>query len=179
VARLDLRATRWRLAQRSTTWRSFSATAKGPSPFLMRSTTWPICGGCSSRAAIGCWRDRLGRLAQRHTPIGSLICPHDFIVLHLGLSVFADERAFSAPGFDPAWRSALCAARGSAGRGLRDVSTTKTASRAGVHRNVERQSFPRRPPDSKLVSSSLYSAAESSCKRPITPIFLFNQFFLV
>jgi len=37
-------------------------------------------------------------------PVGSLLCPNDFIALHLGLSLFADERAHSAPGFDPAWR---------------------------------------------------------------------------
>lgn len=36
--------------------------------------------------------------------VGSLICPDDFIALHLGISVFAGERAHSAPGFDPAWR---------------------------------------------------------------------------
>lgn len=37
-------------------------------------------------------------------PVGSLLCPDDFIALHLGLSAFADERAHSAPGFDPDWR---------------------------------------------------------------------------
>jgi len=37
-------------------------------------------------------------------PVGSLVCPDDFIALHLDRSVFADERAHSAPGFDPGWR---------------------------------------------------------------------------
>ncbi len=37
-------------------------------------------------------------------PVGSLVCPDDFIALHLGLSAFADEGAHSTPGFDPGWR---------------------------------------------------------------------------
>jgi 5'-methylthioadenosine phosphorylase len=36
--------------------------------------------------------------------VGSLVCPDDFIALHLGLSIFADARAHSSPGFDPRWR---------------------------------------------------------------------------
>ncbi len=54
-------------------------------------------------------------------PVGSLVCPDDFIALHLGLSVFADERAHSAPGFDPAWRGEVLEAwpAGDGGR-LRD-----------------------------------------------------------
>jgi 5'-methylthioadenosine phosphorylase len=46
--------------------------------------------------SVGSLRAELG--------VGSLICPDDFIALHLGLSVFADQRAHTAPGFDPRWR---------------------------------------------------------------------------
>lgn len=71
--------------------------------------------GCDRVLAIG----SVGSLSAE-LPIGSLLCPDDFIALHLGPSVFADEQAFSAPGFDTAWRSALCAAWGSNGGGLYD-----------------------------------------------------------
>jgi 5'-methylthioadenosine phosphorylase len=37
-------------------------------------------------------------------PVGTFVCPDDFIALHLGLSIFADTRAHSAPGFAPRWR---------------------------------------------------------------------------
>jgi 5'-methylthioadenosine phosphorylase len=43
-------------------------------------------------------------------PVGSLVCPDDFIALHLGLSIFADARAHSAPGFAARWRAELLAA---------------------------------------------------------------------
>ncbi len=43
-------------------------------------------------------------------PVGSLICPDDFIALHLGTSIFTDTRAHSAPGFAPHWRAELVAA---------------------------------------------------------------------
>lgn len=53
-------------------------------------------------------------------PVGSLVCPDDFIALHLGLSIFGDERAHRAPGFDRAWREEVIAAwRASDGK-LRD-----------------------------------------------------------
>jgi 5'-methylthioadenosine phosphorylase len=71
--------------------------------------------GCDRVLAIG----SVGSLSPE-LPIGSLLCPDDFIALHLGLSIFADERAHSAPGFDPAWRAeVLDAWPASAGR-LRD-----------------------------------------------------------
>jgi 5'-methylthioadenosine phosphorylase len=38
-------------------------------------------------------------------PVGSLVCPDDFIALHVGLSIFADTRAHTAPGFAPRWRA--------------------------------------------------------------------------
>jgi 5'-methylthioadenosine phosphorylase len=43
-------------------------------------------------------------------PVGSLLCPDDFIALHLGLSRFGDERAHRAPTFDPSWREEVLAA---------------------------------------------------------------------
>lgn len=61
--------------------------------------------GCDRVLAVG----SVGSLAVT-LPVGSLICPHDFIALHLGVSAFADERAHSAPGFDRAWRSEVLAA---------------------------------------------------------------------
>jgi 5'-methylthioadenosine phosphorylase len=33
-------------------------------------------------------------------PVGTLVCPDDFIALHLDLSIYADARAHSAPGFN-------------------------------------------------------------------------------
>jgi 5'-methylthioadenosine phosphorylase len=43
-------------------------------------------------------------------PVGSLLCPDDFIALHLGLSSFGDERAHRAHRFDPVWREEILAA---------------------------------------------------------------------
>ena len=51
----------------------------------------------------------VGSLSEE-LPVGSLVCPDDFIALHLGLSIFADERAHSTPGFDPTWRAEVLAA---------------------------------------------------------------------
>jgi 5'-methylthioinosine phosphorylase len=54
-------------------------------------------------------------------PVGSLLCPDDFVALHLGLSIFADQRAHSAPGFDHAWRQEVLEAWPAGdGGGLRD-----------------------------------------------------------
>jgi purine nucleoside phosphorylase len=62
-------------------------------------------GGCDRVLAIG----SVGSLSAE-LPVGSLLCPDDFIALHLGLSIFGDERAHRAPGFDPAWRAEVLAA---------------------------------------------------------------------
>jgi 5'-methylthioadenosine phosphorylase len=43
-------------------------------------------------------------------PVGSLVCPDDFIALHISDSVFTDSRAHSAPSFAPHWRAELLAA---------------------------------------------------------------------
>jgi 5'-methylthioadenosine phosphorylase len=45
-------------------------------------------------------------------PVGTFVCPDDFIALHLGLSIFADTRAHTAPGFAPRWRDEVVAAWG-------------------------------------------------------------------
>jgi 5'-methylthioadenosine phosphorylase len=71
--------------------------------------------GCDRVLAIG----SVGSLSAE-LPVGSLLCPDDFIALHLGLSIFADERAHSAPGFDREWRAEVLAAWRSSGSELRD-----------------------------------------------------------
>jgi 5'-methylthioadenosine phosphorylase len=55
--------------------------------------------GCDRVLGIG----SVGSL-DPEVPVGSLLCPDDFIAPHVGVSVFADARAHSAPGFDPRWR---------------------------------------------------------------------------
>jgi 5'-methylthioadenosine phosphorylase len=42
--------------------------------------------------------------------VGSLVCPDDFIALHASDSIFADNRAHSAPSFAAHWRAELIAA---------------------------------------------------------------------
>lgn len=54
------------------------------------------CDRVLAIASVGSLRADLG--------VGSLLCPDDFIALHLDRSVFEDERAHSAPGFDRRWR---------------------------------------------------------------------------
>jgi purine nucleoside phosphorylase len=71
--------------------------------------------GCDRVLAIG----SVGSLSAE-LPVGSLLCPDDFIALQLGLSIFADERAHSAPGFDREWRSEVLAAWRASGGELRD-----------------------------------------------------------
>ncbi len=70
--------------------------------------------GCDRVLAIG----SVGSLSAE-LPVGSLLCPDDFIALHLGLSIFDDEHAHSAPGFDPGWREEVLAAWRSSGGELR------------------------------------------------------------
>jgi 5'-methylthioadenosine phosphorylase len=71
--------------------------------------------GCDRVLAIG----SVGSLSAE-LPVGSLICPDDFIALHVGISIFADERAHSAPGFDPRWRAEVIAAWEAGGQAPRD-----------------------------------------------------------
>ncbi len=47
---------------------------------------------------------------RRAIPVGSLVCPDDFIALHLGLSALDDVRGHMAPGLDQAWRRRILAA---------------------------------------------------------------------
>jgi 5'-methylthioadenosine phosphorylase len=61
--------------------------------------------GCDRVLAIG----SVGSL-DADLGVGSLICPDDFIALHLGISIFADGRAHAAPGFDRVWRGEVLAA---------------------------------------------------------------------
>jgi 5'-methylthioadenosine phosphorylase len=47
--------------------------------------------------------------------VGSLLCPDDFIALHLDRSIFADARAHTAPSFDVRWRAEVIEAWGASG----------------------------------------------------------------
>jgi 5'-methylthioadenosine phosphorylase len=71
--------------------------------------------GCDRVLAVG----SVGSLSAG-LPVGSLLCPDDFIALHLGLSIFTDERAHRAPGFDPTWRAEVLDAWPASGEELRD-----------------------------------------------------------
>jgi 5'-methylthioadenosine phosphorylase len=61
--------------------------------------------GCDRVLAIG----SVGSLSPE-LPVGSLVCPDDFIALHLGFSTFADERAHRVPAFAPTLRREVLAA---------------------------------------------------------------------
>jgi 5'-methylthioadenosine phosphorylase len=74
--------------------------------------------GCDRVLAIG----SVGSL-DAELEVGSLLCPDDFIALHLGLSIFADARAHSAPEFAPRWREEVIAAWANGGRAPRDGGT--------------------------------------------------------
>ncbi len=71
--------------------------------------------GCDRVLAIG----SVGSL-RTELAVGSLVCPDDFIALHLSDSVFADERAHSAPGFATGWRAQVVEAWPAGGQALRD-----------------------------------------------------------
>jgi 5'-methylthioadenosine phosphorylase len=71
--------------------------------------------GCDRVLAIG----SVGSLSP-DLPVGSLVCPDDFIALNLGDSIFGDQRAHSAPGFAPRWREEVIAAWGEGGQQPRD-----------------------------------------------------------
>jgi 5'-methylthioadenosine phosphorylase len=71
--------------------------------------------GCDRVLAIS----SVGSL-RRDLPVGSLVCPDDFIALHVSLSIFADQRAHTAPGFDPRWRAEVIAAWEAGGQPPRD-----------------------------------------------------------
>jgi 5'-methylthioadenosine phosphorylase len=71
--------------------------------------------GCDRVLAIG----SVGSLSTE-LPVGTLLCPDDFIALHLGLSIFPDARAHTAPGFDSRWRAEVIAAWEAGGQAPRD-----------------------------------------------------------
>ncbi|HEU4599480.1 MAG TPA: MTAP family purine nucleoside phosphorylase [Solirubrobacterales bacterium] len=71
--------------------------------------------GCDRVLAIG----SVGSL-RPDLAVGNLVCPDDFIALNLGDSIFGDERAHSAPGFDPRWREEVIAAWSEGGQAPRD-----------------------------------------------------------
>jgi 5'-methylthioadenosine phosphorylase len=71
--------------------------------------------GCDRVLGIG----SVGSL-KTELPVGSLLCPDDFIALHLGVSIYADPRAHSAPGFDARWRAEVLEAWKASGEAARD-----------------------------------------------------------
>jgi 5'-methylthioinosine phosphorylase len=71
--------------------------------------------GCDRVLAIG----SVGSLSTE-LPVGSLLCPDDFIAPQVGVSVFADARAHSTPGFDPRWRGEVIEAWTAGGQAPRD-----------------------------------------------------------
>ena len=72
--------------------------------------------GCDRVLAIG----SVGSL-HAELPVGSFVCPDDFIALQLGLSALGDVRAHRPPGFDRGWRERVLSAWHEAGAGeLRD-----------------------------------------------------------
>jgi hypothetical protein len=77
--------------------------------------------GCDRVLAVG----SVGSL-RAELPVGSLVCPHDFIALHLGLTT-PSGAAVSSP---PAWRAARrrCTATASTGRRSGPVSRRRPRS---------------------------------------------------
>jgi 5'-methylthioadenosine phosphorylase len=71
--------------------------------------------GCDRVLAIG----SVGSL-RPELEVGTLICPDDFIALHLEASIYDDQRAHSAPGFDPRWRLEVISAWEAGGEKPRD-----------------------------------------------------------
>jgi 5'-methylthioadenosine phosphorylase len=72
--------------------------------------------GCDRVLAIG----SVGSLRPDELEVGALVCPDDFIALNLGDSVFGDERAHSAPRFEPRWREEVITAWSESGQAPRD-----------------------------------------------------------
>jgi 5'-methylthioadenosine phosphorylase len=71
--------------------------------------------GCDRVLAIG----SVGSLSAE-LPVGSLLCPDDFVALGLGPSIFTDARAHSAPAFDGRWRREVIEAWEAGGQAPRD-----------------------------------------------------------
>lgn len=71
--------------------------------------------GCDRVLGVG----SVGSLKEE-LPVGSFVCPDDFIALHLGVSSLTDAGAHMTPGFDPKWRREVLAAWGGEDAPLRD-----------------------------------------------------------
>jgi 5'-methylthioadenosine phosphorylase len=55
------------------------------------------CDRVLAVSSVGSLRAEIG--------VGTVVCPDDFIALHLGYSVHDDARGHRVPGFDPPWRA--------------------------------------------------------------------------
>lgn len=79
----------------------------------MRHLAEQDCDRVLAVASVGALHAEIG--------VGSFVCPHDFIALHLGLTGLTGVRAHRTPGFDPTWRRRLLDAWGATeAPGLRD-----------------------------------------------------------
>jgi 5'-methylthioadenosine phosphorylase len=70
------------------------------------------CDRVLAIASVGALRTELA--------VGSLLCPDDFIALHLGYSAFGDQRAHTAPSFDARWRAEVIEAWAAGGEAPAD-----------------------------------------------------------
>ena len=77
----------------------------------------------ASLADAGCDRvlaiSSVGSL-RAELPVGTLVCPDDFIALQLGVTTIEDARGHMPPGFDREWRERVLAASRAGGAGLED-----------------------------------------------------------
>jgi purine nucleoside phosphorylase len=74
------------------------------------------CDRVMAIGSVGGLRTELG--------VGTLLCPDDFIALHIGASSFDDARGHRVPGFDAGWRRRVVEAwAGAPGAPLRDGGT--------------------------------------------------------
>jgi 5'-methylthioinosine phosphorylase len=71
--------------------------------------------GCDRVLAIS----SVGSL-RAQLPVGTVVCPDDFIALDVAPSIYDDARAHTAPGFDPQWRTEVIAAWEAGGQEVRD-----------------------------------------------------------
>jgi len=68
----------------------------------MRALAEQGCDRVLAVASVGSLHEELG--------VGSLVCPDDFIALHLGLTALSDASAHRAPSFDREWRKQVLGA---------------------------------------------------------------------
>ncbi len=85
--------------------------------------------GANLRSLAGCGCEKVLAISsvgslREEVPVGSFLCPDDFVALQLGGSGFDDERGHLVPAFDPAWRSRVIEGWGaSCGETLGDGGT--------------------------------------------------------